>query len=123
MFDQAKAEQVFQRISLGDSVITICDELKITRSHFYTELAENPQMQDEYARAMERRADNHADRIEALAAKVEAGEIDPNAARVAIDARKWTASKLRPKRYGDRIQHEGDMKLEITLVDATKRTE
>ncbi len=32
---------------------------------------------------------------------------DPHAARVQIDAYKWRASKLMPKRYGDKVQHTG----------------
>ncbi|MRT15310.1 hypothetical protein GJV07_24135 [Enterobacteriaceae bacterium RIT711] len=37
--------------------------------------------------------------------------------RLRVDARKWYASKLAPKRYGDRIQH--DQKITITdLTDA-----
>ena len=28
--------------------------------------------------------------------------------RVRIDARKWIASKLLPKRYGDKLQHTGE---------------
>ncbi|MRT15312.1 hypothetical protein GJV07_24145 [Enterobacteriaceae bacterium RIT711] len=35
--------------------------------------------------------------------------------RLRVDARKWYASKLAPKRYGDRIQHEQ----KITITDLT----
>jgi hypothetical protein len=68
---------------------------------------------------MELRADWHAQRIEELADKVEAGLIPPDAGRVAIDARKWTASKLRPKRYGDKLQLDADVRMQVELVDAT----
>ncbi len=30
--------------------------------------------------------------------------VDPNAVRVAVDARKWVASKLKPRVYGDHSQ-------------------
>ena len=48
-----------------------------------------------------------------------AEEVNPNAARVAIDALKWTASRLLPKRYGDRldVQH-GDINV---IVDKIKQ--
>ncbi len=57
-----------------------------------------------YARAREEQADFYADEIITIA------DTEPDAAiaRVRIDARKWTASKLRPKVYGDRVQHGGD---------------
>jgi hypothetical protein len=32
-----------------------------------------------------------------------------------IDARKWTAAKLRPKKYGDRIVHAGDDENPVVL--------
>ncbi|AGG31951.1 hypothetical protein MU9_2906 [Morganella morganii subsp. morganii KT] len=35
--------------------------------------------------------------------------------RLRVDARKWYASKLAPKRYGDRIQHDQ----KITITDLT----
>ncbi|HDL7100129.1 TPA: hypothetical protein PXM79_002920 [Yersinia enterocolitica] len=35
--------------------------------------------------------------------------------RLRVDARKWYASKLAPKRYGDRVQHEQ----KITITDLT----
>ncbi len=31
------------------------------------------------------------------------------AARVRVDALKWVAAKLKPKRYGDRIEHSGEV--------------
>lgn len=35
--------------------------------------------------------------------------------RLRVDARKWYASKLAPKRYGERVQHEQ----KITITDLT----
>jgi len=53
-----------------------------------------------YARAREIQADMLADEILEIADS----EIDTNRARVMIDARKWLAGKLRPKKYGDRVE-------------------
>ena len=57
-----------------------------------------------YRLAREMQADAHVDLIMDAAMQVLNGELDPNAARVAIDAMKWTASKLKPRTYGDRIE-------------------
>lgn len=67
-----------------------------------------------YARAREARADFRADRIDGYVAKVVSGELDPNAARVAIDAEKWQAGKEKPKVYGDRLQLDADMTVSMT---------
>lgn len=34
-------------------------------------------------------------------------EGDPQRDRLRIDTRKWLASKLKPKKYGDKIEHSG----------------
>lgn len=43
------------------------------------------------------------DKILDAARRVDVGELDPNAAKVIISAYQWRASKLQPKRYGDRL--------------------
>ena len=61
---------------------------------------------EQYARAKEDSADSRADQIEEIGDKVLSGEYDPAAARVAIDAFKWTSGKHKPKKYGDKQQIE-----------------
>lgn len=60
---------------------------------------------NQYARAREAQADAYADEISDIADT----EPDPNKARVRIDARKWAAGKMRPKKYGERqvLEHQG----------------
>ena len=53
----------------------------------------------QYARAREEQADFYADEITEIADT----EPDPNRARVRVDARKWVASKLKPKKYGEKL--------------------
>jgi hypothetical protein len=36
---------------------------------------------------------------------------DYNSRRVRVDARKWSASKLMPKKYGDRIEQTGSVEV------------
>lgn len=75
-------------------------------------LADSPDFSTRYARARELQADAHADEITALsdeeppqvvaeggASRVDAGWVTWQKNR--IDARKWVASKLKPKKYGD----------------------
>jgi hypothetical protein len=75
----------------------------------------HPEFQHEYARAREHRADARADRIDDYIEAVKAGTLDPNAARVMIDAEKWQAGKEQPKRYGDRL--EVDAKAGLVVVE------
>lgn len=61
-------------------------------------------------RAREAQADNEHDKMAEIEDGVLAGKIDPKAARVVISSKQWRASKLAPKKYGDRVtqEHVGD---------------
>lgn len=62
------------------------------------------QLRDQYARAREAQAETYAAEI------IEIVDTEPDAARarVRMDARRWVASKLLPKKYGDKVQVGGD---------------
>lgn len=60
-----------------------------------------------YMRAREDRADARSDRIDDICRRVGEGDLEPNAARIMIDAEKWQAGKENPSRYGDKVQHTG----------------
>lgn len=70
-----------------------------SRSTVYKWFGQHPAFADMYARAREERADLIADEIVTIADT----EVDSNKARVRIDARKWWAAKVNPKKYGERI--------------------
>lgn len=63
----------------------------------------NPEFLNQYTRAKLESADAFADDIVDVAQKTLKGTYDPQSARVAVDAFKWTASKLKPKVYGDKL--------------------
>lgn len=79
----------------------------------------------QYARAREAQAEHWAQEIVDIADT----EKDAAIARNRIDARKWTASKLLPKRYGERVEleHSGSIKtisdeeLDKRLAELTRR--
>jgi hypothetical protein len=70
-----------------------------SRRTVYKWLGEHANFMHMYARAREERADLIADEIVTIADT----DPDPNRARVRIDARKWWAAKVNPKKYGDKI--------------------
>lgn len=67
----------------------------------------------QYARARDEQADFYADELVEIADT----EDDPAKARVRVDARKWVASKLKPKKYGERIEHGGEIVHRHSLAD------
>lgn len=106
-FTQEIGKQICNFIAAGGNLTRWCElngRKYETVSHW---MVTNDWFAGEYARAREARADARADRIDAIRDRVVAGSLDPNAARVAIDAEKWQAGKEQPKRYGDRLEIDG----------------
>ena len=66
-----------------------------------------------YEDAKMSRAHFHAARIEELIEEVELGNIDPQVARVSIDARKWLAAKMYPKFFSERVQLQHDVTVDV----------
>lgn len=81
-------------------------------------LLEDKELAANYAHARELRADARADRIDEITGMVINGELDPQAARVVIDAEKWLAGIEKPKVYGTKIfqEHSGSINF-ATLTD------
>lgn len=99
-------DRIIRRIADGEPMYKACEAEGVKHSTFLGWVTQRAELADKYARARECRAELRADQIDELASKVERGELDPQAGRVVIDARKWAASKLAPKRYGERIAQE-----------------
>lgn len=78
----------------------------------YVWLQKNSDFAEKYARAREIQADRGVDEMLVIA------DTDPDAARARnrIDVRKWRASKLAAKRYGDKIQVGGDAENPLSVL-------
>ena len=112
-----EAAEICARISEGESLAAVCrdDYLPSVRTVMRW-LAENEAFRQDYTRAREAKADADADNIGDIAARVLSGEYDPQAARVAIDALKWAAAKMQPKKYGEKLELSGDDKSPLQIV-------
>lgn len=119
---EALLEQIFERVAKGESLNRICSELGMpARKTFYEWVAEDETVLRRYEFAMLMRADTYAEETieiaddSSLDTRVddEGREVVNheyiNRSRLRVDARKWYASKLAPKKYGDRIvnEHQG----------------
>jgi hypothetical protein len=117
-FDQDVADHICEAIASGRGLISFLRESEDLPSYptVMRWVRDQPEFADQYARAREDMADNDADKIADVAQAVVDGNIDPAAARVAIDAYKWSAGKRRPKRYGDnqRLEVENTGTVQVT---------
>ena len=108
-FSQSVADDICDRLAEGESLRAICrdDHMPAISTVFkWLGKPENAPFVEQYARAREEQAENDADKVTDLGDRCAAGLIEPQAARVAIDAAKWSAGKRLPKKYGDKIQQE-----------------
>jgi hypothetical protein len=78
---------------------------------------EHKAFREQYARAKVEAADALADDIQDITDKVLKRTYDPASARVAIDGKKWIASKLKPKVYGDKLDLTGDQTITHKFKD------
>jgi hypothetical protein len=98
-FSQAIFDTICERLSNGESLRGICrDDGMPQVSTVWRWMVDNEERRNQYARAREEQADTLADEIVAIADNA----TDAQIARLQMDARKWFASKVAPKKYGDK---------------------
>lgn len=120
-FRQSTADDICERIADGQSVREICrDENMPAMSTVFKWLSRNDEFAEQYVRAREAQADALFDEILNIADDgsndwmerrgddgaslgwKENGEA-LRRSQLRVDARKWMAGKLRPKKYGDKL--------------------
>lgn len=117
-YSQAKAELICERLANGESLRSICSDDGMPRqATVFRWLASNKEFREQYAHAREAQAELMADQIVEIADDsandYEDTENGPRLnqeavarSRLRVEARKWVAAKLKPKVYGDKIEHE-----------------
>jgi len=101
----------------GVSLRKACENAGLNVSHTNTAIIADPVLREQYAHARDQRADFIAEQIMTVAHGTLAGRIESDRARVAIDAFKWTASKMAPKRYGERSEHNVNHGVQDSLAE------
>lgn len=114
-FDQIIGDEICDRLTNGESLRKIsCDEHMPAASTIYKWLTANKTFAEQYAHAREAQADTLADEILDIAddgsndyMEREDGSVEYNGdavsrSKLRVDSRKWIASKLKPKKYGDK---------------------
>jgi hypothetical protein len=147
-YNQALADTICEAISEGRSLREICREEDMpSKASIFRWLGLHKEFSDQYARAREEQAESLADEIVHLADTASnpvmvdgiplldsegnpvllADTASIAHARLRVDARKWVASKLKPKRYGDKLDIDqnvsGGISIEVierVIVDPKK---
>jgi hypothetical protein len=141
-YNQEIADKICEAIADGQSLRSVCsDDDMPNKATVFRWLGLHKEFSDQYARAREEQAESLADEIVSIADSagnplmvedvplLKDGEpvmyADASAvahARLKVDARKWVASKLKPKKYGDKLdvdaKHTGTIVLQLSESDA-----
>lgn len=116
-FTQQLADEICEGITLGYSVRTVCtpDHMPAI-STFYKWLREHDDFSKQYARACEERTEAMAEDLLDIAddgtndyMESEDGTVTYNGdsiqrAKLRVDTRKWLMAKMKPKKYGDKLE-------------------
>lgn len=129
---------ICSRLADGESLRTICSDKHMpSKTSVFRWLEANEIFRDHYARAREALADYYAEDIIQISddatndwmerrseaekgAGVNTGWVingeHVQRSRLRVEARKWIVSKLYPKKYGEKIQQEIDVKHDVTVT-------
>jgi hypothetical protein len=100
-YTEEMGERICRELSNGRTITAICaEDWAPSLDGVYGWLAKYPAFAEAYARARDVQQEVFASQIIDIAATVE----DPAKARNMIDARKWHAAKVAPKKWGDRVE-------------------
>jgi hypothetical protein len=120
--DTAVWPTILEQIAQGHSLSTVLTQPgSPSYSWCKSQLRQDAALQARYHEAQQDRADRMADDLVALADSQPPDQLDGPARhawvaqlKIAVDVRKWTAGKLRPRIYGDRLDVElGPQKISI----------
>jgi hypothetical protein len=122
-YSKEKAKDICSMIESGMTLVSICalDDMPAI-STAYEWIDSNSDFADNYARARQRQADTFAAMVMTEAFNANDAQIG----RLRIDALKWTASRLAPKKYGDKIevetQSQQNFKISFTVPERDNAT-
>jgi hypothetical protein len=106
-------DRICQGLENGLSLVQVCKQANMpSRATVLRWMREKPEIESAIARAREEQADYLADELIAIA---DDESLTPESRKVMINTRQWAASKLKPKKYGDR--QIVDQNVTVSLVD------
>lgn len=101
-YTEERAGEICQWIVNGKSLVSYCRQHAMGIETVYRWLRTHAEFRDRYAQAHEDRADTLADQMLDIADTRGMSMEDAQMAKLAVETRKWIASKLRPQKYGER---------------------
>ena len=121
MLTEAVAAAICQKLADGESLIAICRNPAMpSRSTVHRWIREEDAFRERYVRAREDQADALADQVLEIADAAAGENRSASAAKLRIEARRWAAAKLKPRRYGERAGQDGAGDAAGSLAEALR---
>lgn len=121
-FSQGIFDEICERIAGGESLRKICKEEKMPNICTFWRWLDDEALSKQYTRAREEQAETLADEIIDISdEKKDDTYLDEDGkeiinheviarSRLRVEARKWAASKLKPKKFGDFTKVQAEVK-------------
>jgi len=106
MKDEQFWDHIFEQIAEGVNLPALAAGAQIPYRTLHENITKDPIRNQKYEQARHAQAAWQETQINKIADRVESGIIEPQAAKVSLDARKWLASRQNPQVYGERTQHD-----------------
>lgn len=97
---------LFEMIAESKSLRSACEELGLDAPSTVRFIDADERLGQQYAHARAVRGDGYGEKVAVVAQQVLEGKVQPDVGRVAMDGFKWTAARMTPKRWGDKVAHE-----------------
>lgn len=120
-FSQNIADEICVRLAKGETLRTIIatsDHIP-DRTTIYRWIQSNEGFRNQYAQARAEQADYYAE----LIVDESFSSHDAQIGRLRVDALKWAASKMAPKKYGEKIEIETAQPLTLSFQLPTRQPE
>lgn len=119
IWDPLWADKICERLANGDSLRTVCKDPQMPgMTTVFKWLREHDEFAKQYARATEERAEAFAEDILVDAENApnvvlgidKSDNARVNAVKIKIDTKKWLMAKMKPKKYGEKLDLTSDGK-------------
>jgi len=120
-FTQELAAEICERLSKGETLRTIIASSPHipSRTSIYRWIQSNESFRNQYSQARAEQADYYAE----LIVDESYSSHDAGIGRLRVDALKWAASKMAPKKYGEKIEIETAQPLTLAFQLPTRKIE
>ena len=121
-YTRKRGAEICELVAMRVPLVRICEKPGMPSERTVYKWKQNhADFAQDYALARAHRAEARSEYIDAICEDLRNGKLDPNAARVLIDAEKWQAGKEQPAVYGDRVQIEATHSPETMKSDSEAR--